>query len=58
MASAYEFDDTSVCSDDLSLSLIDNRSSYGGIHSNLNDDQSLTDCNLNDDEKKECKKKN
>ena len=57
--SAHEFDDTSVCSDGLSLSLqIDNRSSYGGIHSNLNDEQSNTDCSLNNDEKKKGKKKN
>ena len=56
--SAHEFDDTSVCSDGLSLSLqIDNRSSYGGIHSNLNDEQSNTDCSLNNDEKKKGKKK-
>ena len=57
--SAHEFDDTSVCSDGLSLSLqIDNRSSYGGIYSNLNDEQSNTDCSLNNDEKKKGKKKN
>ena len=58
MNSGHEFDDTSVCSDGLSLSLkIDNRSSYGGIFSNLNDDQSLTDCSLNDYKKKGKKKK-
>ena len=52
MTSAHEFDDTSVCSDGLSLSLeIDNRSSYDGIYSNLNDD-----CSVNSDEKKKGKK--
>ena len=47
-SSTHEFDDTSVCSDILSLSLkIENASSYGGIYSNLNDDQSLTDYSAN-----------
>ena len=58
MDSCHEFDDTSVNSDGLSLSLqIDNRSSYGGIYSNLNDDQSLTDCSLNCDNKNKKGKK-
>ena len=58
MNSAHEFDDTSVCSDGLSLSLkIENTSSYGGIYSNLNDDQSLTDCSVNNTNKKKRKEK-
>ena len=48
MTSGHEYDETSVCSDELSLSLkIENRSSYGGIYSSFNDDndddQSITD---------------
>ena len=59
-SSTHEFDDTSVCSDILSLSLkIENASSYGGIYSNLNDDQSLTDYSANISSQKNSKiKKN
>ena len=54
MTSTHEFDETSVCSDELSLSLkIENRSSYGGIISNFNDDQSLTDYSANKSNQKE-----
>ena len=57
MTSTHEFDETSVCSDELSLSLkIENRSSYGGIISNFNDDQSLTDYSANKSNQKEIKK--
>ena len=56
--STHEFDDTSVCSDILSLSLkIENTSSYGGIYSNLNDDQSLTDYSANRSNQKNGKHK-
>ena len=55
MTSAHEYDDTSVCSDGLDLS-IENRSSYGGIYSNLNDDQSV-DGNSNYNDKKKSRKK-
>ena len=55
MTSAHEYDDTSVCSDGLDLS-IENRSSYGGIYSNMNDDQSV-DGNSNYNDKKKSKKK-
>ena len=57
-SSTHEFDDTSVCSDILSLSLkIENTSSYGGIYSNLNDDQSLTDYSANRSSQKNIKNK-
>ena len=57
MASGHEFDDTSVCSDCLSLSLKnEHRSSYGGIISNLNDDQSITDPSTKNNNKKPKKK--
>jgi hypothetical protein len=53
MASTHDYDETSVCSDELSLSLkIDNTSSYGGIISNFNEDQSLTDYSANKSNKK------
>ena len=55
MTSAHEYDDTSVCSDGLDLS-IENRSSYGGIYSNMNDDQSV-DGNSNYNDKKKSRKK-
>jgi len=59
-SSNHEFEDTSECSDILSLSLkIENASSYGGIYSNLNDDQSLTDYSANRSSQKNAKiKKN
>ena len=59
-SSNHEFEDTSECSDILSLSLkIENTSSYGGIYSNLNDDQSLTDYSANISSQKNSKiKKN
>ena len=58
--SNHEFEDTYDCSDILSLSLkIENTSSYGGIYSNLNDDQSLTDYSANNSNQKNSKiKKN
>ena len=55
MTSVHEYDDTSVCSDGLDLS-IENRSSYGGIYSNMNDDQSV-DGNSNYNDKKKSRKK-
>ena len=58
MTSAHEFDDTSVCSDALSLSLkIENASSYGGIYSNMNEDESITDFSVNNTNKKKAKNK-
>ena len=59
-SSNHEFEETSECSDILSLSLkIENTSSYGGIYSNLNDDQSLTDYSANISSQKNSKiKKN
>ena len=59
-SSGHEFEDTSECSDILSLSLkVENTSSYGGIYSNLNDDQSLTDYSANGSNQKNSKiKKN
>ena len=57
MSSDHEFDDTSVCSDMLSLLKVENASSYGGIYSAMNDDQSLTDCSANNTGKKKAKKK-
>ena len=58
MASGYEYNDTSICSDGFSLSLkYENRSSYGGIYSNLNDDLSITDPSSKNNKKKKKKKK-
>jgi len=57
MSSDHEFDDTSVCSDMLSLLKVENASSYGGIYSTMNDDQSLTDYSANNTGKKKAKKK-
>ena len=58
MTSAHEFDDTSVCSDALSLSLkIENTSSYGGIYSNMNEDESITDFSINNTNKRKAKNK-
>ena len=57
MSSDHEFDDTSVCSDMLSLLKVENASSYGGIYSAMNDDQSLTDCSANNTGKKKSQKK-
>jgi hypothetical protein len=58
MTSAHEFDDTSVCSDALSLSLkIENASSYGGIYSNMNEDESITDFSINNTNKRKEKNK-
>ena len=52
--SSHEYDDTSQCSDILSLSLKkENISSYGGIYSNLNEEHSLTDFSDNNSKKKE-----
>lgn len=56
MASGQDFDETSVCSDSLSLSLKnDNSSSYGGINSNLNDEQILSEKSINNEDKKKTK---
>ena len=53
------FDNNSVNSDNLSLSLKkENVSSYGGINSNLNDDQSLTDYSNNNKDKNKNEKSN
>ena len=57
MSSTHEFDDTSVCSDMLSMLKVENASSYGGIYSNFNDDQSLTDYSEMNSNKKKVKKK-
>ncbi len=58
MSSVHEFDETSVCSDILSLSLTrENASSYGGIYSNLNEDESITDYSVNNKKKKNSNKK-
>jgi len=59
MYSEHEFDDISICSDVISQLKIENESSYGGIYSNDNDDQSLTDYSeINSNKKKPKKKKN
>ena len=59
MYSEHEFDDISICSDVISQLKIENESSYGGIYSNNNDDQSLTDYSeINSNKKKPKKKKN
>ena len=57
ISSTHEFEDTSVCSDMLSMLKVENASSYGGIYSNLNDDQSLTDYSEMNSNKKKVKKK-
>ena len=52
-SSAHEFDSTSIVSDNLSLSLKrENASSYGGINSIMNEDQSVTDYSANNNDKK------
>ena len=58
MNSEHEFDNISICSDVISQLKIENASSYGGIYSNFNDDQSLTDYSANNSNKKKAKKIN
>ena len=56
-ASAHNFDNTSSNSDNLSLSLKrENASSYGGIYSNWNEDQSLTNSSANNKNEKKLEK--
>lgn len=58
-SSAHDFDSTSIISDNLSLSLKrENASSYGGINSLLNEDQSMTDNSGNKNSKKKTKNSN
>ena len=57
MTSEHEFDDISIGSDVISQLKIENASSYGGIYSTCNDDQSLTDYSANNSNKKKTKKK-
>ena len=56
-SSAHNFDNTSSNSDNLSLSLKrENASSYGGINSNWNEDQSLTNSSANNKNEKKLEK--
>ena len=56
-SSAHNFDNTSSNSDNLSLSLKrENASSYGGIYSNWNEDQSLTNSSNNNKNEKKLEK--
>ena len=56
-SSAHNFDNNSSNSDNLSLSLKrENVSSYGGIYSNWNEDQSMTNSSVNDKDKKKSEK--
>ena len=56
-SSAHNFDNTSSNSDNLSLSLKrENASSYGGIYSNWNEDQSMTNSSTNNKDKKKSEK--
>ena len=56
-SSAHNFDNTSSNSDNLSLSLKrENASSYGGIYSNWNEDQSLTNSSTNNKNEKKLEK--
>ena len=56
-SSAHNFDNTSSNSDNLSLSLKrENASSYGGIYSNWNEDQSLTNSSANNKNEKKLEK--
>jgi hypothetical protein len=57
--SSHDFDSNSVNSENLSLSLKrENASSYGGINSTLNEDQSITDCSHNNKSKNKLKNTN
>jgi len=56
-SSAHNFDNNSSNSDNLSLSLKrENASSYGGIYSNWNEDQSLTNSSANNKNEKKLEK--
>jgi hypothetical protein len=56
-SSAHNFDNNSSNSDNLSLSLKrENASSYGGIYSNWNEDQSMTNSSTNNKDKKNLEK--
>ena len=56
-SSAHNFDNNSSNSDNLSLSLKrENASSYGGIYSNWNEDQSLTNSSTNNKNEKKLEK--
>ena len=56
-SSAHNFDNNSSNSDNLSLSLKrENASSYGGIYSNWNEDQSMTNSSTNNKDKKKSEK--
>ena len=56
-SSAHNFDNTSSNSDNLSISLKrENASSYGGIYSNWNEDQSLTNSSANNKNEKKLEK--
>ena len=57
--SSHVFDSNSVNSENLSLSLKrENASSYGGINSTLNEEQSITDCSHNNKSKNKLKNTN
>ena len=57
--SSHDFDSNSVNSENLSLSLKrENASSYGGINSTLNEEQSITDCSHNNKSKNKLKNTN
>ena len=59
ISNTYDFDNKLSYSDNLSLSLKkENASSYGGIYSNWDGEQSLTSLSNNDKSKKKCEKKN
>ena len=59
ISNTHDFDNKSSYSDNLSLSLKkENASSYGGIYSNWDGEQSLTSLSNNDKSKKKCEKKN
>ena len=59
ISNTYDFYNKSSYSDNLSLSLKkENASSYGGIYSNWDGEQSLTSLSNNDKSKKKCEKKN
>ena len=59
ISNTYDFDNKLSYSDNLSLSLKkENASSYGGIYSNWDGEQSLKSLSNNDKSKKKCEKKN
>jgi hypothetical protein len=57
MSSNHDYDDTSDISEVFSMLRVENASSYGGIYSTFNDDQSLTDYSEMNSNKKKVKKK-